>query len=344
MLRLPTFQYLAPKSLKDVCKILADQGPNAMLVAGGTDVYPKMKRRQYLPKVLIGLRHFKRLNKILGSSKSGLVLGASTTLTEISSHSVIQKKYAGLSKAMGAISTPILRNMGTIGGNLCLDTRCNYYDQTHHWRQAIGWCMKAPSDKGWPVGKDSKLNKTGVPCRVAPGSSRCWAVSSTDSAPMLIALEAQVKLLGSNGERVVPVKELYNDDGMFFLNKSHDEIVTEIHLPPADDIKSTYWKLRRRESFDFPVLGVAVALKQAQDGTVERAKIVLGGIGSCPFEMTEAQDILVGQRLSGDLIERAAQAVFNPARPLDNTDFHLFYRKRMAPVYLKRALTELATM
>lgn len=315
-----------------------------MIVAGGTDIYPKMKRRQFLPKTLIGLRQFNDLHAISGSAKSGLTLGASATLTEVSFQSVVQKSYAGLAKATGAVSTPILRNMGTIGGNLCLDTRCNYYDQTHHWRQAIGWCMKAPNDKGWPVVQNSKLNKSGVPCRVAPGSSRCWAVSSTDSAPMLIALGAKIRLVGSKGERVISVKDLYNDDGMFYLNKAHDEIVTEIQLPPSDGIKSTYWKLRRRESFDFPVLGVAVALKQAKDGTVEHAKVILGGIGSCPFEMEEAQRILIGKRLTEEQIEVAAQSVFNPARPLDNTDFHLFYRKRMAPVYVKRALTELATM
>ena len=341
MQRLPKFKYLTPSSISDVAKILADEGRNAMIVAGGTDIYPKMKRKQFQPNTLIGLRQFPELKQIQGDANSGLVLGASSSLTAVSSHHEILENYTGLAEATGSVSTPILRNMGTIGGNICLDTRCNYYDQTHHWREAIGWCMKAPSDKGWPVIGEESDNTTGIPCRVAPGSPRCWAVSSTDSAPMLIALGAKVKLVGSQGEREITVKDFYRDDGMFYLRKQHDEVVTEISLPAANGIKSTYWKLRRRESFDFPVLGVAVALKQAGDGTIEHLKIVLGGVGSSPAEMTEAQDLLIGQKPTEELIEAVAEAVFKPARPLDNTDYHLFYRKRMTPIYVTRAINAL---
>lgn len=349
MLRLPKFEYLAPKTLNEAATMLADYGPDAMAVAGGTDVYPKMKRRQFLPKYLIGLRHLNELKGIQGNARSGLVIKAGTSLTEVSRHPVVRESYSGLATATGVISTPILRNMGTIGGNLCLDTRCNYYDQTHHWRAAIGWCMKAPGPKGWPmvpVGATgrSPLPTNGIPCRVAPGSPRCWAVSSTDSAPMLIALDAKVKLVNRQGERFIPVKELYRDDGMFYLNKRHEELVTEIHVPTANGVKSTYWKLRRRGSFDFPVLGVAVALKQAPDGRVEHVKIVLGGVGSHPMEMHQAAQLLMGQKITPDSLEAVAQAVFQPARPLDNTDYHLFYRKRMAAVYVKRAIAELASL
>jgi len=341
MLRLPKFKYVAPDSLQEVSRILAAEGKDAMIVAGGTDIYPKMKRRQFVPKTLLGLRQFPELSEIRGDASSGLVIGASASLTAVSDHPAIFESYQGLSKATGAVSTPILRNMGTLGGNLCLDTRCNYYDQTHHWREGIGWCMKAPSEKGWPVIGEVSDNSTGIPCRVAPGSPRCWAVSSTDSAPMLMALGAKVRMTGASGEREISVGELYRDDGMFYLSKSHDEVLTEIALPAADGIKSTYWKLRRRESFDFPVLGVAVALKQSGDGTIEHAKIVIGGVGSRPFEMTEAENLLIGQKPVDEVLEAVGDAVFKPARPLDNTDYHLFYRKRMAPVYVKRAIREL---
>lgn len=341
MLRLPKFEFQAPETIEEACKILADQGPHAMLVAGGTDIYPKMKRRQFLPKTLVSLSRFDELKSIRGDASSGLIIGAGVSLTGVSRNPEISTHYAGLAKAAGAVSTPILRNMGTIGGNICLDTRCNYYDQTQPWRESIGWCMKAPGADGWPILKSNHEEGRGIPCRVAPGSPRCWAVSSTDCAPMLIALDAKLKLVGSSGERTIPISEFYNDDGMFYLNKEHDEVLTDIQLPMADGIKSTYRKLRRRQSFDFPVLGVAVTIKQASDGTVDNAKIVIGGIGSKPFEMEEAQQVLLGQKPSEDVIEASAEAVFNPARPLDNTDFHLFHRKRMAPIYVKRALKEL---
>jgi len=343
MLRLPAFEYRRPKTLEEALKVLRDYGPDALPVAGGTDLFPKMKRRQFRPKVLVSLRRIPELKGLSGDARSGLLIKAGATLTEVSAHPAIREHYPGLARAAGVISTPILRNMGTIGGNLCLDTRCNYYDQTLHWREALGWCKKAPGPQGWPLVPERVPDK-GVPCRVAPGSPRCWAVSSTDGAPMLIALDARVKLISKGGERVIPVKDLYRDDGMFYLNKAPDELVTEIHLPPADGMKSTYRKLRRRGAFDFPVLGVAVALKQRGDGVVERCRIVLGGVGSSPREMTDAQKLLEGERVTPELLDQVAEAVAKPARPLDNTDYHLFYRKRMAAVYVKRALQELLAL
>ncbi|MCS6903607.1 MAG: FAD binding domain-containing protein, partial [Candidatus Bipolaricaulota bacterium] len=177
----------------------------------------------------------------------------------------------------------------------------------------------------------------------APGGSRCWAVSSSDSAPMLIALGAKIVLANAKGERELALKDFYRDDGIHYIAKNSDEILTEIHIPPPEGLKSIYLKLRRRGSFDFPVLGVAVALQQADDGTVTECKIVLGGIASHPVEFVEAEKLLIGHRPTEELIEQAAQLVFGPARPMDNTDLHLYYRKRMAPVYVKRALRALAT-
>ena len=149
-----------------------------------------------------------------------------------------------MSKAAELISTPLLRNMGSIGGNLLLDTRCNYYDQNYEWRKGINFCMK----------KDGEI------CWVAPSSPRCWAVQSSDSAPVMVAIGAKVKLISSSGERLLPAADLYNDDGIRYLNKRPDELLTEIHLPPTNGWRATYWKLRRRGSFDFPVLGVATCL------------------------------------------------------------------------------------
>jgi 4-hydroxybenzoyl-CoA reductase subunit beta len=216
--------------------------------------------------------------------------------------------------------------MGTIGGNLCVDTRCNYYNQSYEWRRAIGFCMKRDGDV----------------CLVAPGSPRCVAVASSDTAPALMALGATVVLAGPDGERTEPVAALYRDDGMAYLAKRPDEILTAILLPPVNGLRSTYWKLRRRGSFDFPILGVAAALVLGEDGTCADARIVLGAVASRPVEATEAAHLLVGRRLTPELIEEAAAAAYRPAKPLDNTDLTLAYRKRMARVFVSRALRELA--
>lgn len=326
MLRLPPFEYLAPRTVAEAVARRAERGPEAMFVAGGTDLYPNMKRRQFEPKVLVGLRSIAALGRVEGSAEAGLTIGAGMTLTQVSRHSVIASAYPALAYAAGVVSTAQLRNMGTIGGNLCVDTRCNYYNQTYHWRKSIGFCMKKDGDR----------------CLVAPGSPRCWAVSSSDTAPVLIALGASVRLAGPQGERVVPAGALYRDDGMVYLAKQPDEILTEILLPPADGLRMAYWKLRRRGTFDFPILGVAIALRIAEDGTCADARIVLGAVEACPVEAQQAASMLIGQKLTSEVIAAAAQAAARPARPLDNTDMSLSYRKKMVPIYVARALEQAA--
>jgi len=326
MLRLPKFRYIQPKSLKDAISVMADSGPDAMFVAGGTDLYPNMKRRQQTPKIVIGLGQLKELRTIKGKLKEDVVLGAGLTLTEVTDDRRVQRGYPAVAKATGLISTPLLRNMGSIGGNLLLDTRCNYYDQNYEWRKAIHFCMK----------KDGEI------CWVAPSSPRCWAVQSSDCAPVMVAIGAKVKLVSSSGERVIPASELYNDDGIRHLNKRPDELLTEIHLPPTNGWRATYWKLRRRGSFDFPVLGVAACLRLAGDGTVEDAKIVLGGVGSYPIPAVAAEKAIAGKKLNEDTIREASAAAYQPAKPLDNTDFAMHWRKEMARYYVAGTLRELA--
>ncbi len=325
MLRLPPFTYLAPKTLEQAVGQIGEAGPDGMIVAGGTDLYPNMKRRQFEPKILVGLRGIRGLGRISGTAARGLTIGAGATLTQAASHPEIAQGYRALALAAGSVSTPPLRNMGTLGGNLCLDTRCNYYNQTYHWRKSIGFCMK----------------KDGDICLVAPGSSRCWAISSTDTAPAAIVLGAQVRLVGPRGERVIRAEHLYRDDGMVYLTKTPDEILVDVILPPSDGWRSTYWKLRRRGSFDFPILGVAAAVRCRPDGTIEDARIVLGGVASYPLVAAQAADLLKGQRPTPDLIARAAQAAYQPAKPLDNADLTIGYRKKMTRVYVERALREL---
>lgn len=325
MMRLPPFTYLAPGRVEDAVRLLVDHGPDAMPVAGGTDLYPNMKRRQFTPRVLVGLRAIEGLQVIAGSARDGLRIGAGATLSRVARHPEIAGPYPALARAAGVVSTPQLRNAGTLGGNVCVDTRCNYYNQSYEWRKAIGFCLKRDGDV----------------CLVAPGSRRCWAVSSSDTAPVLWALGAELTVVGPTGERRLSIADLYQDDGIAYLRKAPAEIVTEVRLPPVDGWRATYWKLRRRGAFDFPVLGVAVAVRL--EGEVCRdARIILGAVASTPREAPEAARALVGERLTGESIARAAHLAARPAKPLDNTDLVYHYRKRMTRVYVGRALSELA--
>lgn len=327
MMRLPPFRYLAPKSLREAANMLADHGPQAMVVAGGTDLFPNMKRRQQEPKVVIGLRGVPELRGV--HNGSGAVAGAGLTLAQVAASPLLRERYPALAAAAGLVSTPHLRSMGTLGGNLCLDTRCNYYDQSYHWRKSIDFCMKK-----------TEANPLAI-CWVAPGSPRCWAVSSTDCAPVAVALGASVRLVNSQGERVIPAIELFRDDGIDYLTRRPDEILAELILPPAVGWRSTYLKLRRRGSFDFPILGVAAAIRE-EAGVVAEARLVLGAVNSSPTDVSAKTEPLIGQRLSAEAIDAVVENVWRDARPLDNTDLNYAWRKRMARVYVRRALRELA--
>src|ERR1700752_157543 len=318
MLRLPSFTYLQPKTLADALRLKSEAGPEGMFVAGGTDLYPNMKRRHQEPKTVISLMAIQELHR-----SEGTTLGACLTLSELTARPP-DRLTAAVSTAARLVSTPLLRNMGTLGGNLCLDTRCNYYNQTYEWRQAIDFCMK----------------KDGHICWVGPSSPRCWAVSSSDVAPVMVALGADYRLVGPGGERVVPAARFYHNDGINYLTKQPDEILAEVRLPAPNGWNAVYHKLRRRGSFDFPVLGVAAWIKW-NGNTVEDARIVLGGVASYPQEVPEAAAALRNMTLGAATIAAAAEAAYRPSKPMDNTDFDLSWRKQMTRVYVTRALEEL---
>ena len=315
MMRLPWFEYRAPRSLAEAASILAGEGPRAMLLAGGTDLLPNMKRRQQAPATLVALRNVPELRR------NGEALGAALTLTQL-----LQKQDlpGALRQSAAQVATPHLRNMATIGGNLCLDTRCSYYDQSYEWRKAIDFCLK----------------KDGETCWVATASKRCVAVSSTDTAPALIALGARVKLVSSSEEREIPVEALYKNDGIEYLTRKPGEILAEVRLPDPAGWRSTYWKLRRRGSFDFPILGVAAAASFDGD-VVTEARIALGAVASRPFLVDKAGEFLKGKRLSDEVIEEAATMVGSRAKPMDNADMDLYWRKQVTPDFVGYALREL---
>ena len=316
MLRLPRFKYLRPQTAREAAATAAEHGSRAMFVAGGTDLFPKLKRRQFEVDTLVGLECLDREIE----NGDGVMLGAGVTLAEASRDQKVIDKFPGYAEAAGLVSSPPLRNAGTIGGNLCVDTRCNYYDMTYEWRKAAGFCMK----------------KDGDICLVAPSSARCWAVSSSDTAPMAIALDGVVTLVGPDGERELPVAALYRDDGIEYMSKQPAEVVTALRLRSIGWL-STYVKLRRRGSIDFPIAGAAVAVKVEGD-TVVDCRIVLSAVASHPLEVPGADKFLKGKRIETETIREAAEIAAKPAKPLDNADLSHFWRKRMVRVIVERAL------
>jgi len=324
MMRLPLFEFRAPLSVSEAVLILDGEGRQAMPLAGGTDLLPNMKRRQQVPKTLMSLNRIAELRQAR-LSDSGSRLGACLTLSEIAADPRFRNGMGALAQAASFVATPQIRNMATLGGNLCLDTRCNYYDQNYEWRKAIGFCLKKDGDTCW----------------VAPGSSKCMAVSSTDTAPALMALGARVRLVSRSGEREVPLSGLYQNDGIHYMKREPNELLTEVLLDSLQGWKSAYWKLRRRGSFDFPVLSVAAAAKISESGVVEDVRIVVGSVACLPLAAVEASSLLKGRTLSQDSIAQAAALAARIAKPLDNTDFDMTWRKRVTAEFVAYALREL---
>jgi 4-hydroxybenzoyl-CoA reductase subunit beta len=337
MMRAPDFRYHAARSVRDAARALRDGGAEAMLIAGGTDLVPNLKRRQMAPALLIGIRHLRELRRVRNGK--GLSLGSAVRLSEVAADPKVRRHYPALARAAAQVATPQIRNMGTLGGNLCLDTRCTYYNQSLEWRRAIDFCMKAPGS----TGGHACTSPTGdAICWVATSSPRCWAVSCTDTAPALIALGARITLVAADGARELPLEELYADDGMAYLTKRPEEILTSVRLAPASDgWRSTFLKVRRRGSFDFPVLSVAAAVRFAAGGVgVAEARVVLGAVASRPVLVPEAS-ALAGRDLTDDAIDACAAAAADSATPLDNTDLAYAWRKKMVGHSVASALREI---
>jgi 4-hydroxybenzoyl-CoA reductase subunit beta len=324
MMRLPLFEFRAPRTIEEAARILDGEGTKVMALAGGTDLLPNMKRRQQVPRMLMSLRYIEDL-KHVQLEHSGWRLGACVTLADIAAGKRFRNGLTALAQAASLVATPQIRNMATLGGNLCLDTRCNYYDQNYEWRKAIDFCLKKDGDTCW----------------VAPGSPKCMAVSSTDTAPALIALGARVRLVSRSEEREVLLADLYNNDGLDYIKRKPNEILTEVLLDSLHGWKSAYWKLRRRGSFDFPALSVAAAALVSGAGVVEDARVVIGSAASRPLVAAEAAKSLVGRPLDADSIAEAAVLAARIAKPLDNTDFDMSWRKKVTGEFVTCALREL---
>jgi 4-hydroxybenzoyl-CoA reductase subunit beta len=330
MLRLPDFELHLPTRLDEALRVLAAEGAaegRARPVAGGTDLWPNMKRRHQHADVVVSLM---RIPELAGVAANGETrIGATTTLAEVAGDPEVRGRYPALARAVTSISSPPLRNMGTLGGNVCVDTRCTYYNQTEEWRRAIDYCMK----------------EAGTVCWVAPSSPRCWAHSASDAAPMLAALGARVRLASAAGERTVVLADLYRDDGIDYLAKRPEELVAEVLLPAestAERCRSSFFKLRRRGSIDFAVLSVGAAVWTAADGTVTDARVYLGAVASYPAAAAKTAEALVGRKLDEGTIRGAAALARRDATPMDNTDFQAQWRGAVVGRYVEAALRECA--
>ena len=321
MLRLHSYQYHRPRTLSDAVELLRTHGEGAMLIAGGTDVMPNMKHRLFTPDHLIGLNALPELRGIRTEGNE-LVIGAGETLTDISLNPLVQQHARALAQAAGSVAGPQLRNMGTIGGNLCLDTRCTYYNQTYFWRNALGFCLK----------------KDGTVCHVTKVGKKCVAAHSADTPPVLMTLNAVVDLVSPGGTRSVPVHDFFIADGIWNSVRRRDEIVTRVRFPlPADSVVTSFTKVRQRNSIDFPLLNIAVAADLDGDA-IRDLRIVVSALGSRPRAVTGLDKVAIEKTLTAETIDAAAERAFQQCHPLENIIVDPDWRREMVRVYVKRAL------
>jgi len=319
---LPAFHLLRPKTLDDALALLAKCEGDVKIVAGGTDVLPSMKQKLFTPSYVLDLRGVAELRGIRRVAGSGLEIGALTTLSAIEHSPLIREDYPVLYQAAKAVASPVLRNMGTIGGNLCLDTRCLWYNQSLLWRQSCGFCLK----------------KNGDLCHVAPGGTFCWATFSGDTPPALLCIDAEVEIAGPGGLRRTPLSEFYVNDGIVRLHLAPDEIVVRVHLPESSaGWCGSYGKLRVRGSIDYPLAGVAVVLK-LRSGRVEDARVAITAVNPAPLLVKDVDAHLIGTVPSEAIAEQVGELAARTAKPLTTSALTPEYRREMVRVFAKRAV------
>ena len=325
MLTLPKFAWSRPATLDEALAILAAHPGECLVVAGGTDVVPNLKHRLHEPKRIVHLGGVAELRGITMGA-DGLTVGALATLTELATHADVRRLLPGLAGAAGAVASPQIRNMGTVGGNLGLDTRCTYYNQTFFWREALGFCLK----------------KDGTRCHVVPQGKRCVAAHSSDVAPVWIALGASVEIASAGGaRRTIEVDAFFVGDGVHNNVLQPGELVTRVRVPAASlGQRTAYRKLRPRAAIDFPMLSVAVAGALAGDGTVASLRVVVSALGAKPKLVGSLDALAVGRRWDAALAEAVAAAAHKQCHPLPNVPYDTDWRRDMVPVFVKRALAD----
>jgi 4-hydroxybenzoyl-CoA reductase subunit beta len=324
---MPSFELARPATLAEALELLADRSCTSVVVAGGTDLLPNLKHELLAPERVVSLAEIAELRGTRELAGGWLSIGAMTRLDEVASDERLRQRAPALAQACSLVAGPQLRAMGTLGGNVLLDTRCQWYNQTYFWRSALGFCLK----------------KDGTLCHVVEGGSKCVAAASNDSAPALMSLGAELVFQRRGARRVVPIDELWVADGIVNKKLEPGEILTEIRLPPrGSGHRGAYGKLHERGSIDFPLLGVAARLELDEAGTITAADLVLGALAARPLRVRRVGDELVGQRLRSDELEQALARVSELAHkqchPLPNVPGDHEWRREMVPVYVRRTL------
>jgi 4-hydroxybenzoyl-CoA reductase subunit beta len=323
MLTLPRFEWASPTTIDETLALLGDTPGETLLIAGGTDAVPNLKHRLHEPRRIV---HLARVAELRGIRErdGALELGALVTLTELARHETIRREFRSLARAAGLVAGPQLRNMGTIGGNLCLDTRCTYYNQTYFWREALGFCLK----------------KDGVVCHVVPQGKRCVAAHSSDVAPVLITLEAQVEIANRDGRRTIPVDAFFVADGIHNNVLKPGELVTRITVPAAArGLKTAYQKLRPRAAIDFPMLSVAFAARM-EGARCTTARLTVSALAARPRVVSGLDALVAGKPLDATAIEAIAETASKQCRPQTSVPYDVDYRHAMVPVFVRRAIHE----
>ena len=292
--------------------------PGSRFIAGGTDLLVNMRRGINSPDLLVDLSGIDELAEI-NSNDRGMTIGAGVTVAEIARNTAIATQYRALAQAAGAIAGPGHRNLATVGGNLCLDTRCIYYNQSEWWRNANSYCLKNRGDT----------------CHVAPQGNRCHAAFSGDLAPAMLVLGAEVDIVGVHGHRRIPLSELYVEDGKAHLALADGELVAGVHLP-SDPPLSAYAKVRVRGAIDYPLAGAAVALA-ASGTTIGSLRIALTGTNSCPL-LLSGTDAFALRSVDDKLLQEIDRLVQKQVQPMRTTLASANYR-RVSAAALARRLT-----
>ena len=319
---LPDFKLLRPRSLDEALGFLDKHAGKVKVLAGGTDLIPSMRQKLFEPPYVLDLRGVQTLRGINPSGDGGVEIGALTTLREIERSEFLRRHYAVLSAAAATVASPVLRNMGTIGGNVCLDTRCLWYNQSLTWRKGCGFCIK----------KDGDL------CHVAPGGTACWAAFSGDTPPALLCLDAEIEIASARGSRRVPLADFYTGRGEDYLRFHAGELVTRVFLPSSSaNLSGAYRKLRIRGSIDYPLAGIAVALKRT-NGHVTQAQVGITAVNPAPVLVKGVPELVAGKVIDEDLAEAVGDLAARTAKPLTTSALTPEYRREMIRVFTKRAV------
>lgn len=323
---LPEFKLLRPRSVEEAVGLLGQQAQTIRVLAGGTDLIPSMRQKLFEPQSLVDIRRLPQLKGIHTRAGEGVEIGALTTLREIEQSAFLRKNYPVLTEAAATVASPVLRNMGTIGGNICLDTRCLWYNQSLQWRKACGFCIK----------KDGDL------CHVAPGGTKCWAVFSADTPAALLCLNAEVEIAGPLGVRRLALKDFYTGIGDNYSKLAPNELLTRVFLPQSSaGYRGSYRKLRVRGSIDYPLAGVAIVMKRS-NGHIADARVAITAVNPAPMLVIGAGEALRGQALTDDLAEAVGDLAAKTAKPLTTSALTPEYRREMIRVFTKRAVMDVA--